>query len=286
MYDTIVIGGGPAGLQAALTLGRMHRSTLLLDSGEYRNGTVAHAHNLITNDGRDPADLRAIARGELTAYATVEVRDASASHVRREDDVLVVEVDGAALRSRSLILATGLHDELPPIPGLAEQWGDRAANCPFCHGHEFAGRRVVVLNADPHARMLVEMLAPVASEVLVIDPADVREVRRTDDGLALVRTDGSVEEAAGVFAAPVSRQRAPFAAQLGLDVAESGGVRTDAFGRTSSPDVYAVGDMAHPEHLPGPMASLAASIASGQLAAVAVVHTFAAAAVAATVAAE
>jgi len=74
MYDVIVIGGGPAGLQAALTIGRMHRTVLLLDSGEYRNATVAHAHNLLTNDGRSPAELRRIARDELAAYDTVEVR--------------------------------------------------------------------------------------------------------------------------------------------------------------------------------------------------------------------
>ncbi|MEX0153905.1 NAD(P)/FAD-dependent oxidoreductase [Microbacterium sp. LMI1-1-1.1] len=276
MYDTIVLGGGPAGLQAALTLGRMHRRTLLVDSGVFRNGTVSHAHNLLTNDGRDPAELRALARAELAAYATVEIRDAAVSQVRRDGDALVVEVDGAELRARTLVLATGLHDELPPIPGLAEQWGDRVANCPFCHGHEFAGRPVAVLNADPHAQMLARMLGPVASQVLVIDPAEVSEVRRTDDGLALLRTDGTVHEVAGAFAAPVSRQRAPFAEQLGLEISESGGVRTDAFGRTSAPDVYAAGDMAHPAHLPGPMASLAAAIASGQLAAVAVVQFFAA----------
>ena len=71
MYDTIVIGGGPAGLQAALTLGRMHRAVLLIDSGDYRNGTVAHAQNLITHDGRSPGDLRALARADLAAYDTV-----------------------------------------------------------------------------------------------------------------------------------------------------------------------------------------------------------------------
>jgi thioredoxin reductase len=74
MYDAIVIGGGVAGLQAALTLGRMHRTTLLIDSGEHRNGTVPHAHNLVTNDGRDPAEIRRLAHAELAAYATVAVR--------------------------------------------------------------------------------------------------------------------------------------------------------------------------------------------------------------------
>lgn len=278
MYDAIVVGGGPAGLQAALTLGRMHRTTLLIDSGVYRNGTVPHAHNLITNDGRDPAELRALARAELAAYPTVEIRDATVSAVRADGDTRMVEVDGVPLTTGAIILATGMSDTLPSIPGLARHWGDRVANCPFCHGHEFAGRRVAVINASAHARALALMLEPVASEVVVIDPADVREVNDAPDGLALMLVDGRVEEVAGAFVAPVSTQRAPFAAQLGLELTEAGAVRTDAFGRTSLPAVYAAGDIAQPDHLPGPMPSLAASIATGQLAAVAVVQSLVAAA--------
>ncbi|BAJ74656.1 thioredoxin reductase [Microbacterium testaceum StLB037] len=272
MYDAIIIGGGPAGLQAALTLGRMHRKALLLDSGAYRNGTVPHAHNLLTNDGRDPAELRRLARAEIAAYETVEIQDAVAAEVARTDSALVVTVDGVPLSTTAVILATGLADDLPPIPGLGERWGDRVANCPFCHGHEFAGQRVAVLNAGDHAAMLAAMLEPVASEVLVIDPEGVRDVGDAATGLRLHLDDGTTEDVAGAFVAPTSRQRAPFADQLGLERQESGAVRVDPFGRTSVEGVYAVGDMAHPDHLPGPMASLAAAIAAGQLAAVAVVQ--------------
>ncbi|WZH38305.1 MAG: NAD(P)/FAD-dependent oxidoreductase [Microbacterium enclense] len=272
VYDAIIIGGGPAGLQAALTLGRMHRRTLLLDSGAYRNGTVPHAHNLLTNDGRDPAELRRVARDEIAAYETVEIRDAAAATVSRSDDALEVTVGGAQLRATAVILATGLADDLPPVPGLAAHWGDRVANCPFCHGHEFAGQRVAVLNAGPHAVMLSAMLEPVASEVVVIDPARVREVGISPAGLRLHLDDGRAEDVAGAFVAPVSRQRAPFADHLGLERQESGAVRVDPFGRTSVDGVYAVGDMAQPDHFAGPMASLANAIAAGQLAAVAVVQ--------------
>lgn len=272
MYEAIIIGGGPAGLQAALTLGRMHRRTLLLDSGEYRNATVSHAHNLLGNDGTTPADLRGRGRDELSAYPTVEIRDAAVSVVAAETDGVRVEVAGETLRAEYVVLATGLADELPPIPGLAENWGDRVANCPFCHGHEFAGRPVAVLNASPHAAMLRGMLLPVASEVIVLDPARVVRAASLDDGLRIVLDDESTIDAAGAFVAPVSRQRAPFAAQLGLDVQESGAVRIDPFGRTSVERVFAAGDMAHPDHFPGPMATLAAAIAAGQLAAVAIVQ--------------
>jgi len=272
VYDAIIIGGGPAGLQAALTLGRMHRRTLLIDSGAYRNATVPHAHNLLTNDGRDPAELRRIARGEIAAYDTVEIRDAAVDAVASIDDALAVTVAGEPVRSTAVILATGLADELPPIPGLAAHWGDRVANCPFCHGHEFARQRVAVLNATAHAAMLAAMLEPVASEVVVIDPARVREVGESPAGLRLHLDDGTTDDVAGAFIAPTSTQRAPFADQLGLERQESGAVRVDPFGRTSVEGVYAVGDMAQPHHFPGPMASLANAIAAGQLAAVAVVQ--------------
>lgn len=273
MYDAIIIGGGPAGLQAALTLGRMHRRTLLLDSGEYRNAAVAHAHNLLTNDGRDPAELRRIGRTELASYATVEVRDATADKVARADDAMVVRVDGEALRTRAVILATGVVDELPPLPGLAERWGARVATCPFCHGHEFADQPVAVINASPHVAALARMLDPIASAVHVLDPSRVRAVDDGERGLRLLLDDGSSVDVAGAFVAPAWRQRAPFADQLGLDFGETGAVRTDPFGRTSVPGVYAVGDMAQPDHLPGPMFSLAHALSAGQLAAVAIVQS-------------
>ncbi|WP_144783901.1 NAD(P)/FAD-dependent oxidoreductase [Microbacterium sp. BH-3-3-3] len=273
MYDAIIIGGGPAGLQAALTLGRMHRRTLLLDSRDYRNGTVRHAHNLLTNDGRDPAELRRLGREEIAAYPDVQIRDAAVSAVARETDALTVAVGDEILRAHAIILATGVADRLPDIPGLAEQWGDRVANCPFCHGHEFAGRPVAIVNGSAHAAALGRMLEPVASEVHLVDPAEVVRVAGTTDGLALERTDGSVLEVAGAFVAPTWSSRADSVEGLGVELQESGAVRTDPFGRTSIENVYAVGDLAHPDHLPGPLFSLAAAIAGGQLAAVAIVQS-------------
>ncbi|WP_203580723.1 NAD(P)/FAD-dependent oxidoreductase [Microbacterium hibisci] len=266
MYDVIVIGGGPAGLQAALTIGRMHRTVLLLDSGEYRNATVEHAHNLLTNDGRDPAELRRIARAELAAYATVEVRTTAVTAVGGSlGDFAVTTADGVA-HARRLVLATGMRDELPAVPGLAEQWGRRVAQCPFCHGHEFAGQRVGIVIEGEHAGMIERMLRPVVASAFLASPADVAEVAEVDGALELRLADGSVERVAGVFTAATATQRAPFAEQLGCGILPGGGVEIDPLGRTTTPGVYAGGDMAHLAALPGPMVSLAAAIASGQLA--------------------
>lgn len=266
MYDVIVIGGGPAGLQAALTIGRMHRTVLLLDSGDYRNATVEHAHNLLTNDGRGPAELRRLGRAELAAYDTVEVRPATVAAVSGAlGGFEVVTADGIE-RSRRLVLATGMRDELSAVPGLAEQWGRRVAQCPFCHGHEFAGERIGILIDGEHAAMIERMLRPVVASAFIARPADVAAVTEVDGGLELRLLDGRTERVAGVFTVAASTQRAPFAAQLGCGMLPGGGVEIDPLGRTTVAGVYAAGDMAHLAAVPGPMVSLAAAIASGQLA--------------------
>jgi thioredoxin reductase len=264
MLDTIVIGGGPAGLQAALTLGRMHRSVLLLDSGTYRNATVEHMQNLITHDGRDPAELRRLARKDIAAYDTVAIREVAVDSVRRADDGFEVVIGDETHTARTLILATGVRDTLPDVPGIAEAWGREIAHCPYCHGHEFAGKRVAILGTE-RAEHLSALLGNIASELIVLDEADVRRVERIDSGLRIT-LDGETVDVGGMFIATEVSQSAPFADQLGVDLYDSGFVEIDAMGHTSVPGVYAAGDLGHISALPGPMPSVATAIAAGVIA--------------------
>lgn len=265
MYDVIVIGGGPAGLQAALTLGRMHRRTLLLDSGTYRNDPADAMHNFLTRDGTDPALLRADALREIAAYATVEVRRVAATEVSgTEGDFAVVLADGTAERAAKLLLATGVRDTLPDIPGLSEVFGSTAAHCPFCHGHEYAGGRVVIQGSD-HAGPMVLMMAPIASETVVVD--DIASVRAGGDGVLVTRADGTEIDARGLMVRTEYAQAAPFAEQLVLDLLPTGCIQVDGFGRTSRPGVYAAGDLATTAELAMPMASVLNAAAAGLLAA-------------------
>ncbi len=295
-FDVAVVGGGPAGLQAALTLGRVHRRVLLLDSGEYRNAPAAHLHNFVTRDGTPPAEFRAQARRELAAYETVAVRATPVTAVEEaahEESAgaggfgwRLTLADGEAVHARAVILATGLRDELTPVPGLAESWGDLVAHCPFCHGHELAGRRLGLLGSGPHLSRVRGLVAPLATEVVVLtdggelDPAThdavagtalltqrLKEVRREGDELVVTFEDGSVERVGGLFVATQLTQSAPFAQQLGLDLLPSGCIEVDAFGRTSRPGVYAAGDAAHTSALPMPMASVLTAAAAGLVAA-------------------
>lgn len=293
MHDVIVIGGGPAGLQAALTLGRVHRDVVLLDSGQYRNATAEHMQNFIGRDGTAPSELRAMARKEIEAYETVQVCELTATALEPDDDGFRVSAGDENLRSRAIVLATGLRDTLPDTPGLEDLWGREAAHCPFCHGHELSGRRVGILGSGPHTGSLGALLSGIASSVVVladggevpdesaahlarlgidVRPESVSELERTDDGL-VARLDGTDDvQLGGIFVAPTTSQSAPFAERLGLAMLPSGCIEIDALGHTSLPGVYAAGDLAHQAVLPKPLASVLNAAAAGQIAASACAH--------------
>ena len=179
-YDVVVIGGGPAGLQATLTLARVHRTVLMVDSGTYRNDPAAHMHNVVTHDGTPPAEFRAAARKELAAYDTVTVRDDAVTSVAAEGDGFAVALGDEVARARGVVLATGVVDTLPDKPGLDGLFGSVVAHCPFCHGHEFAGHHVGILGTAG-AGHLPGLVGPIASRVTVFtdgDELDRRAARR------------------------------------------------------------------------------------------------------------
>jgi thioredoxin reductase len=291
-YDVVVIGGGPAGLQTALTLGRVHRRTLLLDSGEHRNDPADAIHNMITRDGTTPARFQSIARAELAGYASVEVRDVAVTSVQAEAEggFAVRLADGGAVGGRALVLATGLRDELPPTPGLAELFGTVVAHCPYCHGHEYAGTPVAVLGSGPQAPRLSLLMERVASSLTVLtdggvlDP-EVHEILRNADvavrtdpvtalrrsplGVTVSFAEGPDQEVGGILVGTSQVQRAPFAEQLGLRLLPSGGIEVDPVGRTSAAGVYAAGDNAHTAATPIPLSSVVAAAAAGKNAAMA-----------------
>ena len=288
-YDVIVIGGGPAGLQATLTLARVHRRVLLLDSGRYRNDPAEHMHNVVAHDGTRPADFRKLAREQVAAYPTATIWEDTVTSVRSEGEgyaVTLGDPEGTVLTARGLVLATGVRDVLPAVPGVADLWGGRVVHCPFCHGHEFADRPVAVLGTLP-AGHLPAILAPVVSHTTVLTDGQppvptaaaatrteaVTGLHRTDDGVRVTFADGPDLEVAGVYVSTTLEQAAPFAAQLGLTTLPSGCVEVDVMGRTSLPRVHAAGDMAHVAALPMPMSSVIAAAASGVMAAGSLVAT-------------
>jgi len=145
MYDAVIVGGGPAGLSAALLLGRSRRRVLVIDAGEPRNAPAAEAHSFFTRDGTPPGELLRIGREQAEGYG-VEVRAGRVADVSRADGGFEVEMeDGGRVAGRRLVLASGVVDELPEIEGVRERWGKSVFHCPYCHGYEVRDRPLAFL---------------------------------------------------------------------------------------------------------------------------------------------
>lgn len=292
MWEVLVVGGGPAGLAAALTLGRVRRSTLVVDSGEPRNAPSPAMHNFLSRDGTPPAELRAIAREQLSPYPSVHVMDGRVTGaVRAEEgafEVTLAEAD--PVRTKRILLASGVRDALPPVEGLAALWGTRVLHCPYCHGHEVAGGPLAVLGAEePRVRLALHLTRLSPDVVLctggddLIDSqlrtkldehgvrVDDRPLTRLepqgDDGLRLVFADSGTLDRAALFVQSRPEQRSALAAGLGCALLDDGTVEVNELGRTSIAAVYAAGDMARRVGMPGPAAAVIAAAASGALAA-------------------
>ena len=142
IHDVLIIGGGPAGLSAALALGRARRRVLVIDGAPRRNAAATHVYNFLTRDGTPPAELRAIARAQLAAYPTVEVRDVAVTAIAGAlGGFRATLADGGAVDARRVLLATGMIDQPLPLPGFRELWGHAIVQCPYCHGYEARDRR-------------------------------------------------------------------------------------------------------------------------------------------------
>lgn len=162
-YDVVVVGGAAAGLSAALVLARSCRSVLVVDAGEPRNAAAAAVHGYLSRDGMSPTELLATGRAEVRRYGGELVDGRVDAAVRHDDGFLVTLESGAQVRGRRLLVTTGLVDELPAVPGLAERWGREVVHCPYCHGWELRTARIAVLASGPdpvHPALLFRQWSP------------------------------------------------------------------------------------------------------------------------------
>jgi thioredoxin reductase len=140
-YDVVIVGGGPAGLSAALALGRARKRVLVCDGGPRRNAAAVHLHNFVTRDGTPPQEFRNLGRRELSTYPSVEVRDARVESISGARGAFRVVLGTQTVEARRILLCTGMVDELLPIEGFRELWGSAIFQCPYCHGWEIRDRR-------------------------------------------------------------------------------------------------------------------------------------------------
>lgn len=269
MFDAIIIGGAFAGLSAALQLARASRSVLVLDDGKPRNRTSPAANGVPGWDGVPPAEILARFRADLAAYPTVTLREDRATGVSGGLDGFAVTTRSPDLfHARRIILAHGVRDVLPDLPGLADAWGRTVLHCPYCHGYEVKDRPLAVLATGPMAAHQARMLrADWSDDVTLLvngitgldgqglEAAGIRTEHRTPvqvsgpDGLTVRFKDGSDAHFAALFTGPRVDLSGSPAEWLGVGLAEGPMgpfVRTGPMQQTDLPGVFAAGDLATP----------------------------------------
>lgn len=272
--DAIVIGGSFAGLAATLYLARARRSVTVIDAGAPRNRFSAHAHGLLGQDGRPPAEILAAARAQVAAYPSVRFVAGEAVDAHGQADRFTVTLGtGARVEGRRLVLAFGVRDELPAIPGLLERWGRSVLHCPYCHGYEFSDRRLGVLHTSLHslqqAQLIAEWgpttyflngtalvddsaLAPLRDRGIAIESAAVRALRGSGDALHAVEfLDGRTVELDALYVGPRTHLNSDVATRLGCAFADGPWgptIRTDQTTLTTVAGVYAAGDITRSMH--------------------------------------
>ena len=288
IYEVIIIGGSYAGLAAALQLVRARRKVLILDAGQRRNRFAGHSHGFLGQDGQPPGVIATKGKAEVLAYPTVTWKDALATEAMRGPDGFVVRAGGDEFRGKRLILATGVVDELPSIPGLSERWGKRVFFCPYCDGYEFGLGSLGVLATSPQSAHFavivsewaapgqttfflngqsdpdVHELAQLRSRGITVEREPVVSVCGDERSIDLHLRDGRTTKRDGLFLLPRTRIKEPFAEELGCEL-ETGALgsyyKTDAIKETTVQGVFACGDVATP--MPGIAYAVADGVRAG-----------------------
>ncbi|WP_327233910.1 NAD(P)/FAD-dependent oxidoreductase [Streptomyces sp. NBC_01317] len=284
LYDTVIVGGGPAGLNGALYLGRSRRRVLLIDSGDARNMAAGVMHNVLTNDGAGIADFRVRSRAQLDQYDVSFRDDEVVSAVGEGDCVVVATKESGVFRARTLLYAAGVRSLLPPVPGITDLWGKTVFECPYCHAWEVRERSIAVYGGAVPGECLASTLTVWSDDITYL--SDRRELPEDErDRLTAAGVPVRAEKVAGLHPHPDGvgvRFEDGGAASYGalflhldmeprveplrpwIDAPDLESLQTDDRGRTGVPRLYVAGDLGRNMH----QAAMAAS--SGGLAAMAV----------------
>ena len=280
-YDVVVVGGGAAGLSGAVALARSRRSVLVVDAGDPRNAPAGHVHNFLSRDGTPPSELYATGRAEVTGYGG-RVETGRVTALARDGARFGVQISAEAgprtVAARRLLVATGVRDVLPDVPGLAARWGIDVLHCPYCHGWEVRDQRIGILSTGPaavHQALLFQQLSPHVTLLRHTGPAPDAEQRALLEALGVAIADGVVEQvetgASGltgvvlagrghlaldaVVVSPRMEARAELLEPLGLTPVEvllgehpiGTRIEADRTGATAVPGVWVAGNLTDPQ---------------------------------------
>jgi thioredoxin reductase len=268
-FDVAIIGGGAAGLSAALVLTRADRNVVVIDDGTPRNAPAAHMHGFLSRDGMPPSQLIAKGREEVTGYGGHLVGGAVTDVVPDgSNGFWVLLASGSRIRTRRLLVTTGLTDELPDIPGLADRWARDVLHCPYCHGHEVLDQQLGVIGGTPGAVRYAQIVRQWTHDLVYFTPpgqltaaeraglvaraigiveGTIESLVISDDRLrGVCMADGATVPRDALFVPPRFVPRSRLLADLGCATTDDGWVTTDTTGRTSVPGVWAAGNVVDP----------------------------------------
>ncbi|HEX8299732.1 MAG TPA: NAD(P)/FAD-dependent oxidoreductase [Rubricoccaceae bacterium] len=273
LYDAVVVGAGPAGLSAALSIARACRRVLVVDDDHARNAPAAQAWGFVTRDGTPPEEIRALGRAELARYDATFLDAHVESAVRTDDGFCLSLTDhDGDVQTRTLVLATGIADILPAVPGMHEAWGTGVAHCPYCHGWDLRGRPTafygtghdafemgrfltlwtdqMTVVADGPADLTPEQRAELDARGVAVDERPVGRIEQTNGEVsAVVFEDGERLCVGAVYVKPNVRPRSTLPETLGARLMPNRIVATDEVGRVENvPGLYLAGDVAEKQH--------------------------------------
>ncbi|OME76175.1 pyridine nucleotide-disulfide oxidoreductase [Paenibacillus sp. FSL A5-0031] len=268
MIDAAIIGGGPAGLSAALVLGRARKSVVVIDEGRPRNRVTRETHGFLTRDGISPGEFRRVAKEQISAYPTVHfVEDAAVSITGTDGHFQITTTQGQIYQSKKLLFAAGMKDIPLDINGLSEVYGKSAFVCPYCDGWELRDQPLVLIVKGDRALHSAKMLSGWTSQITICTdgPDEWTDEQREElklhnvptfsspilriessDGMVkqIVLEDGTIVPCTGIFFAPKLAAGSDLPQTLGCKVTEAGTVVVDMFGKTNIPGIYGAGDAA------------------------------------------
>ncbi|MFC4619150.1 NAD(P)/FAD-dependent oxidoreductase [Camelliibacillus cellulosilyticus] len=285
-FDVVIIGGGPAGLNAALVLGRARKNVVVIDEGRPRNAVTRETHGFLTRDGISPSEFRRVARAEISAYPSVSfVSDTAVSITGRDGQFQIATAQGNTMTGKKVLFAIGMKDRQLNIPGLAEVYGKSAFFCPYCDGWELRDEPLVIINRGAEVMHFAPLISGWTNRFTIctngpdeLTGAQREELRHhevplfdspirsidSNDGIVrqVVLEDGTIIPCRGIFFKPELVTGSDLPQIIGCHITEAGSVVVDEFGKTNVPGVYSAGDAASRLHQAIAAASMGAVTAA------------------------
>ncbi|UTX50651.1 NAD(P)/FAD-dependent oxidoreductase [Chryseobacterium sp. MA9] len=265
-FDVIIIGGSYSGLSAGMSLGRSLRNVLIIDNGKPCNRQTPHSHNFVTHDGKTPAEIAKLAKEDVQKYDTVQFYNGTVVKTTKKADGFEIETtSGEKFNTKKLILASGVKDLIPDIPGFAECWGISVIHCPYCHGYEVKNEITGILSngdmayefsklifnltknltlfTNGKAFLTDEQIEKLKQNKIILNEDEIEEIKHENGSIQkIVFKNGKEVSLQALYAKIPFEQNLNVSDDLGCELTEQGFIKVDMMQKTNVPGVFACGD--------------------------------------------